>query len=274
MVLLGCGGLLWRGRASDEPGRLGIGAALLITGVSGLLHVLRGAPAWGTDRADRARILRDAGGLLQGRRRVVRFARCWPGGEPAPNARRRPVVVGLLVMTDDLPGTALDGLALALVGAVRAVARATGRALRWIVTLHPDAVDDAVGRPSEPPVGLGRRLKPYDIEAADREWPDECGGGVPSPNAGPNASPNPSRPSRPEPPCGCPRPPVPAEQLAIDLGPGRRAGCVSDCPGGVGAQGGPGGHPGRGPATGRGGRKARCSRAPSPPTASRPAWWA
>jgi S-DNA-T family DNA segregation ATPase FtsK/SpoIIIE len=202
LALCAVGGVLLRGRPREEPARVGIGSAILVVASSGLLHLARGAPPWG---AASARLVHAGGYVGAAVAEPLRAVLAVWGASVVLGAL---FALGLLIVskTPARQAAAKVGAALAypLTG-MRAAAR-------WLVVIGDRAeVDEAVGRhPSTP---RRRRIVIYD-QAADRWLDDEPG------VSGPQSAASAAKPA----PVRLPDGPVPAQQLAIDLGPGAEPG--------------------------------------------------
>jgi S-DNA-T family DNA segregation ATPase FtsK/SpoIIIE len=200
LTLVGIGAVLVRGTPRNEPGRIVIGCVFLVLSLCGLLHLLLGAPVWGSSLEE----LRGAGGFL--------------GLAIAEPLRGLIAVWGAsLVLTTIL---ALSGLILTrtsvrsaadvLVDSGRAVGQLLGKGWTWLGTVGKnDDLDEATGRhPSSNPAPKAKPRRPKLVDQAPLDEP-----GVPEPETDPEQDP------APEPIDLRDAAPTTGQQLSIDLGP-------------------------------------------------------
>jgi S-DNA-T family DNA segregation ATPase FtsK/SpoIIIE len=203
VTLAGIGAVLVRGAPRTEPGRVVIGCVFLVLSMCGLLHLLLGAPAWGSSLDE----LRGAGGFLglvvaEPLRNLIAV---WGAALVLTTL----LALSVLILTRTSVRTAGD----LIVDLVRAVADLVRKGWSWLGTVgQNEDLDEATERhPSSSPEGKAKR-RGVAQRAIDGE--EEGGEEATDPAAAKKAAAR--KPIEIHLPAEVP---PPAEQLAIDLGP-------------------------------------------------------
>jgi S-DNA-T family DNA segregation ATPase FtsK/SpoIIIE len=199
---------LVRGRLRPEPARAGLGCALLLLAVSGILHLARGPVRWSAGFGDVKR-LRGAGGLVGAALGAPLRSLLAPWGAGVVLA----AVIGVSILI--LTATPLRRAGARLSDGLRATGRGAARAARWLATRGRAVERRAAARrhplsgPTGPPGGPRQPAEsqpgPGEAGAADGDGHPEPAVEVPPPADGDGEAPG-------------------AEQLSIALGPAAQEG--------------------------------------------------
>ena len=200
LTLVGIGAVLVRGAPRTEPGRIVIGCIFLVLSLCGLLHLLLGAPVWGSSLDE----LRGAGGFLglviaEPMRGLVAV---WGASLVLTTL----LALSILILTRTSVRAAAD----VLTDGARSVGQLVGQGWKWLGTLgNNDELDEATERhPSSTPApAKAKRAKP--VAQAPLDPPDAADEPEPEPE------PEPIDLRGPEPELT----PTAGQQLSIDLGP-------------------------------------------------------
>ncbi|HUS61964.1 MAG TPA: DNA translocase FtsK 4TM domain-containing protein [Acidimicrobiales bacterium] len=193
IALLTIGAVLVRGRPRQEPARIAIGFAFIAISGCGLLHVVRGAPAWGAPLDE----LRSAGGWLGAVVAVPlsSLLAVWGASIVLTTA----LVLGVLILTRTPVRDAADKVAVGAIAGARVMKK--GANALGTVGSRRDIEDAASRHPSTNPPEKKPRVRKPKLETEDAV-PDAVEPPDPSPLVGVDLA-----------------DPVPGEQLAMDLGP-------------------------------------------------------
>ncbi len=201
LTLVGIGAVLVRGAPRTEPGRIVIGCVFLVLSLCGLLHLLLGAPVWGSSLAE----LRGAGGFLG--LVIAEPLRGLIAVWGASLVLTTLLALSVLILTRTSVRSAAD----VLVDASRSTGQLLGKGWSWLGTVgHNEELDEATERhpSSTPPLPKTRRVRA--IAQTPLEDPDDA------PVAEPVDEPSPE-PAVIE--LAGPEAATTGQQLSIDLGP-------------------------------------------------------
>jgi len=205
LTLVGIGAVLVRGAPRTEPGRIVIGCIFLVLSLCGLLHLLLGAPVWGSSIDE----LRGAGGFLglviaEPMRSIIAV---WGASLVLTTL----LALSILILTRTSVRAAAD----VLTDGARSVGQLIGQGWTWLGALGKnDELDEATERhPSSTPApAKAKRGRPMHQTPLDAVDPEADAAAEPTPD------PEPERTidlRGPEPEAG----PTTGQQLSIDLGP-------------------------------------------------------
>jgi S-DNA-T family DNA segregation ATPase FtsK/SpoIIIE len=137
LTLVGIGAVLVRGAPRTEPGRIVIGCVFLVLSLCGLLHLLLGAPVWGSSFDE----LRGAGGLLG--LAIAEPMRSLIAVWGASLVLTTLLALSVLILTRTSVRAAAD----VLVDSGRSVGQLLGKGWTWLGTVgHNDDLDEATER--------------------------------------------------------------------------------------------------------------------------------
>jgi DNA segregation ATPase FtsK/SpoIIIE, S-DNA-T family len=197
LTLVGIGAVLVRGAPRTEPGRVVIGCIVLVVSLCGLLHLLLGAPVWGSSLDE----IRGAGGFLG--LAIAEPMRSLIAVWGASLVLTTLLALSVLILTRTSVRAAADVLA----DSARSVGQLLGQGWAWLGTVGKNGeLDEAAERhPSSTPAPP-KAKRPRTITQAPLDEPEP-----PAPEAGPPTEAIDLRGPEPTPTTG--------QQLSIDLGP-------------------------------------------------------
>ncbi|HVF33326.1 MAG TPA: DNA translocase FtsK 4TM domain-containing protein [Acidimicrobiales bacterium] len=207
LTLVGLGAVLVRGAPRTEPGRIVIGCLFLVLSLCGLLHLLLGAPVWGSSLEE----LRGAGGFLgvviaEPLRGLIAV---WGASLVLTTL----LALSVLILTRTSVRAAADVLA----DGARAIGQVLGQAWSRLATLgRSGEIGDAAERhpSSNPPPAKTSRSKPVAQMPLDTDADSGDGAEADEP-AAEETGPEPATIDLTGPAAS----PTTGQQLSIDLGP-------------------------------------------------------